>query len=428
MSTASTGSPMRSAIAATWALLLGVGVLMLGDGLQGTLLAVRASLEAFSTITIGLIMSTFSVGFLGGSLYAPSIVERVGHIRVFAALACIASAAILIHAVFVHPMTWGALRFVSGFCLAGLFVVAESWLNDRATNETRGQLLSIYMVISYGGVAVGQLLLNLADPLGFGLFILTSVLISIAAVPLLLSAGPTPSIEALTPMNVKQLFRITPLGVVGAMVVGMAAAAFLLMGPVYANAIGFNLKEISLFIAAAMVGCLLLQWPIGYLSDRFDRRQVLTVVTLLAGVAAVVVALSELTTVMLMLIVGLFGGLSLPLYSLVIAHANDFLEPHEMVAASGGLVLASGIGAILGPFVSSLVMTEVGPGGLFWSLASIHVFLGLFAVYRMFRRPAKALTEQSICIPTAARACQIAVAEELTESTARLQYGTRPPA
>ena len=361
----SNGSPMGSAIAASWALLLGVGILMLGDGLQATLLSVRASLEAFPTSTIGLIMSTFSVGFLGGSLYAPRIVARVGHIRVFAALASMASAAILIHAVFIHPVTWGALRFVSGFCLAGLYVVAESWLNDRATNETRGQLLSIYMVISYVGVAVGQLLLNLADPLGFGLFILTSVLISIAVVPLLLSAGPTPSIEALTPMNVKQLYQITPLGVVGAMGEGMAVAAFFAMGPVYANAMGFSLKEISLFMTAAVIGCVLLQWPIGHLSDRFDRRQVLTAVALLAGVAAAIVASFELTTLQLMLIVGVFGGLSLPLYSLVIAHANDFLEPHEMVAASGGLVLASGIGAVFGPFVSSLLMTELGPGGLF---------------------------------------------------------------
>lgn len=411
---------MRAAITATWALLLGFGVLMLGDGLQGTLLAVRASLEGFPIEVTGLIMSVFSVGFLAGSLFAPRIVERVGHIRVFAALASIASAAILVHAVFVNPITWGALRLISGFCFAGIYVVAESWLNERATNETRGQLLSVYMVITYVGVALGQLLLNLADPLGYGLFILGSVLISIALVPLLLSAGPAPHLEELSPINLKELVQISPLGVVGAFCEGTATAALFAMGPVYATAIGYSLTQVSYFMTAGVMGCVLLQWPIGHLSDRYDRRLVLTLTTFAAGGVAFIGTSADLYSFGEQLaLIGLFGGLSLPLYSICIAHTNDFLEPHEMVGASGGLVLASGIGAVIGPLAISLAMKYYGNAGFFWFLAGIHGLLGLFAVYRMIRRPSKPLEEQGPYIPTAARASRITVAEELSESTAR---------
>ena len=413
-------SSMRTAITASWALLLGFGVLMLGDGLQGTLLAVRASLEQFPIEITGLIMSVFSVGFLAGSLLATRIVERVGHIRVFAALASIASAAILVHAVFVHPITWGALRLISGFCFAGIYVVAESWLNDRATNETRGQLLSVYMVITYVGVGLGQLLLNLADPLGYGLFILGSVLISIALVPLLLSAGPAPHFETLSPINIKELFQISPLGVVGALCEGTATAAFFAMGPVYATAIGYSLTQVSFFMTAGVIGCVVLQWPVGHLSDRYDRRLILTLTTFAAaGVAFWGASAPSLTLIEQLALIALFGGLSLPLYSVCIAHANDFLEPHEMVAASGGLVLASGIGAVIRPLSVSLAMKHYGNGGFFWFLAGVHGLLGVFAIYRMIRRPAKPLEEQGPYIPTPARASQIAVAEELIESTSR---------
>ena len=393
---------------------------MLGDGLQGTLLAVRASLEQFPIEVTGLIMSVFSVGFLAGSLFAPRIVVRVGHIRVFAALASLASAAILVHAVFVHPLTWGALRLISGFCFAGIYVVAESWLNDRATNETRGQLLSIYMLITYVGVALGQLLLNIADPLGYGLFILGSVLISIALVPLLLSAGPAPHFQTLSPINIKELFQISPLGVVGALCEGTASAAFFAMGPVYATAIGYSLSEVSFFMTAGVVGCIVLQWPVGRLSDRYDRRLILTLTTFCAAAVALIGAtVSTSSFVEQLALIALFGGLSLPLYSVCIAHANDFLEPHEMVAASGGLVLASGIGAVIGPLAIAITMKNFGSVGFFWFLAGIHALLGLFAIYRMIKRPSKPLEEQGPHIPTAARASQGAVVEELSESTSR---------
>ena len=348
---------MGSALWSTWALLLGFGILMLGDGLQGTLLAVRADQEGHSATTTGLIMSSFYVGFLSGSIMTPRIVLHVGHIRVFAALAAMASAAILVHAVFLHVAVWVGLRLISGFCFAGLYVVAESWLNDRATNETRGKLLSLYMVVTYIGVGLGQLLLNLADPQGYPLFVLTSVLISIAVVPLLLSASASPRFEESVNIKVKELFKVSPLGVVGMFVEGFVTATFFALGPVYAQRLGLPLKEIAYFMAAAMAGTVVLQWPIGALSDRFDRRLVLTIVVLLTALAAFAcIPLSTKSTIILLLAVSLFAGLALPLYSLCLAHTNDHLEPTQMVAASGTLVLISGLGAVIGPILVATVM------------------------------------------------------------------------
>lgn len=394
-------------------LLLGFGILMLGDGLQSTLLGVRASLEGFPTAITGLIMSTFYLGFLGGAVFAPRFVERVGHIRVFGALASMASAAVLIHGILVTPLAWSLLRLLSGFCLAGLYIVAESWLNDRATNKTRGQLLSIYMVVSYAGVAGGQLLLNAADPTGLELFILTSVLISVALVPLLLSAGPAPKFSAQSALSLRALYGISPLGVVGAFATGVASGALFGFGPVYAESSGLSVAQISFFMTAVLVGCTLLQWPIGHLSDTSDRRMVISVVTFLSAAAAIAAAMvSSMSILMLMAIMALFGGLSIPLYSLCIAHANDYLEADQMVAASSGLVLASGVGAILGPITASLSMLLLGPKGFFWWLALIHLLMGVFAVYRMAKRRAKPVQEQSHYAPSTLHGSHVAL--ELT--------------
>jgi MFS family permease len=383
---------------------------MLGDGLQSTLLGVRASLEGFPTAITGLIMSTFYLGFLGGAVFAPRFVERVGHIRVFGALASMASAAVLIHGILVTPLAWSFLRLLSGFCLAGLYIVAESWLNDRATNKTRGQLLSVYMVVSYAGVAGGQLLLNAADPKGLELFILTSVLISVALVPLLLSAGPAPKFSAQSALSLRALYGISPLGVVGAFATGVASGALFGFGPVYAESSGLSVAQISFFMTAVLVGCTLLQWPIGHLSDASDRRIVISVVTFLSAAAAIAAAMvSSMSILTLMAIMALFGGLSIPLYSLCIAHANDYLEADQMVAASSGLVLASGVGAILGPITASLSMLLLGPDGFFWWLALIHLLMGIFAVYRMAKRRAKPVQEQSHYAPSTLHGSHVAL-------------------
>lgn len=391
----------RSALSSSWALLLGFGILMLGDGLQGTLLAVRADQEGFSPTITGLVMSAFYMGFLGGSVLTPKIVAKVGHIRVFAALAALASTAILVHAIFLTVPVWIGLRLLSGFCLAGLYVVAESWLNDRAVNENRGKILSLYMIVSYLGVAIGQLLLNLGDTQDYPLFILTSILISIAVIPLLLSAGSPPEFEDSTNIKLVALFKICPFGSIGLFIESFISATFFSVGPVYAKRIGLDLEYISYFIASAMLGTVLLQWPIGLISDRFDRRTVIGVVTVLAAFAALGCSLIPDDSVFILLIaVGLFGGLFLPLYSLCIAYTNDRLDPSQMVAASGTLVLISGFGAILGPLSVAAIMEYIGIHFFFPSLCLALVVMAIFAVYRMKKRQTKKTGKHASVIPT----------------------------
>jgi MFS family permease len=376
---------------------------MLGDGLQGTLLAVRADQEGFTATTTGLVMSSFYIGFLLGSITTPRITAGVGHIRVFAALAALASAAILVHAVFIQVPVWIALRLVSGFCFAGLYIVAESWLNDRATNETRGKLLSLYMVVSYLGVGAGQLLLNLAEPTEYLLFILTSVLISLAVVPLLLSAGSPPAYHESVNISLRELFRLSPLGIVSMFAIGLVTATFFALGPVYGQRIGLDVENISYFMAAAVAGTIIFQGPVGALSDRFDRRIVLTVVTLLAALAAVIcVPLSQASNLALLLSVALFGGLAIPLYSICIAYTNDHLHPSQMVAASGALVLTGGLGAVLGPILVAIIMDQFGDQSFFWSMAAVHGLLSVFALYRMTRSAAIPLKKQGHNTATAA--------------------------
>lgn len=375
---------------------------MLGDGLQATLLAVRADQEGFSATTTGLVMSSFYLGFLLGSILSPRITAQVGHIRVFAAFAALASASILVHAIFVNVPVWLLLRFISGFSFAGLYIVAESWLNDRATNATRGKLLSLYMVVSYLGVGAGQLMLNLGSPGEYPLFILTSVLISIAVIPLLLSAGSPPAFKEAVGISLVEMFRLSPLGMVGMFGVGLVTATFFALGPVYGQRIGLDLKEITYFMTAAVIGTVLFQGPVGALSDRFDRRIVLTVLTLLTTLSAPLCLYAMLiSTDYLLLAIGLFGGLAFPLYSVCIAHTNDRLEPSQMIAASGALVLVGGLGAVVGPVLIATIMDQLGEDAFFWSMSAVHGLIGIFALYRMARREAIPLGKQGPSTPTA---------------------------
>ncbi|MGV8842644.1 MAG: MFS transporter [Pseudomonas sp.] len=402
---------MNAMIRTTGALLLSMGLLVLGNGLQSSLISLRASLEGFSTQFTGILMTGYFIGFLAGSTLTPRIVAQVGHIRVFAALASLASSVVLIYAVFTDPWLWFGMRVVTGFCIAGLFIVAESWLNDSATNATRGQLLSLYMVITSGAMACGQLLLNLADPGSFELFILIAVLVSLALLPILLSATSAPSFAAPVHISLLQLYRSSPLGILGCMGTGMSNGAMLGMGVIYAEQMGLSLHRISLFMGLLLVGGMVLQWPIGKLSDRFDRRMVIFIVTALAALTSLLAAaIAEVSTVAQLSVAFLLGGLAFPMYSLCVAYTNDALEPRQMVAASSNLVLAYGIGAALGPSLVAAVMGAVGPAGFFWYLAVVHAAIGVFALYRMTRRNAVPMDEQGLCVPVGSAASQVAMA------------------
>lgn len=385
---------MLNEIRATWALLVGIGFMMLGNGLQGTLLGLRATLEGFPTFITGVMMSGYFVGIFIGSMLAQRLVTRVGHIRVFAALASAASIAILIHSVYIHPLTWTLMRMLTGISYAGLYVVTESWLNDRASNETRGKLLSVYMVIVTLGLGGGQFLLNLADPAGADLFILVSVVVSFGLIPMLLTARPAPAFEMSGKMTLRKLFKASPLALISNMLTGVAHGTIFGLGAVYALQKGLSHEAVSIFMACFLFGGLLLQWPLGLLSDYIERR---LVIAGMAGVAVVLCGLAVLVTagsVVFFVVIALLGSVAMPMYSVCIAYANDRLEPEQIVAASGQLVMVAGIGLSTGPIIVSLLMSQYGPNHYFTGIGGAFALIIAFTLYRMQQRPGMDIEDQ----------------------------------
>lgn len=387
---------IQDAVISVWPLFFGLAFMMLGNGLQGTLLGVRANGEGFAIFTTGIIMSLYYVGFLAGSIYAPKLVENVGHIRVFAALASLASAAVLLHAVFVHPIVWMPVRVVTGFSFAGLFVIIESWLNDRATNETRGKILSVYFIIMFAGLSIGQGLLNIASPMGMELFVLVSVLVSFALVPVSLSRRPAPDFHAPETISLRRLYVISPLALVGVFLNGLMTACLFAITPVFADAKGFTVPQISMLMACLVVGGVILQGPLGWISDNVDRRKVIIGVALASCLAGIVCAVAAQmpNPVWLYLSVTLFGGLSLSVYGLCISHANDHLDKRFMVAASASLLLVNAAGACFGPIGISLVLQLLGQAMFFPLIAGFYAVLAVFGFYRSFIRPAVPMEDQ----------------------------------
>ena len=400
---------MISAIRSCWALLIGIALIMLGNGLQGTLLGLRATIEGFSTGTIGVVMTGYYAGFLIGSVLVPKFLKNVGHIRVFAALGSLASVSALIHPVFTEPASWILLRVITGFAYAGLYVVAESWLNDIATNETRGQLLAVYMVIMLAGTGAGQFMLNLSSPGGMELFILISVLVSLSVVPITLSVSTAPKFDAPEHIGVVALYRASPLGVIGAMATGMSYSAIFSLGAVYTTSIGLSVADTAYFMASIYFGGVLLQWPVGKLSDHYDRRKVIILVSAASSATmfAAILAGAE-SFLVLIALMAFFGGTSLPLYSLFISHTNDHLRPEQMVAASASLVLVGGIGACMGPTLCAMVMSLAGVSGYLWYFVVLHAGTTIFGLYRMARRESRPLEEKRVFTAVSPRATSVA--------------------
>jgi len=376
-------------IATTWPLLLGMGVLMLGAGLQGTLLGVRATLEGFPTPVIGVIMSCYYVGYLLGTFTAPRLVRNVGHIRVFAALAAVASAAILVQGSFVHPIPWAIMRLVSGVCFAGIYVVAESWLNDRASRSNRGTLLALYMLVLYIGLGSAQFLLVVANPTAPTLFMLVSVLISLAMVPIVVSAHQTPQASVPLKVRYRDLYRNSPLGVVAVTISGMISSTIFAMGPVYARLSGLGTSGVATFMAVSILSAVLTQYPVGRLSDRMDRRTVIAIVCTIATLVAVsIVVFNDMPHGLFLVFAALFSGFVLTLYSLAVSHVNDKLEPGQMVAASSALLSLNGTAAAIGPVLAGSLMAAFGPKAYFATLAALTGGLTIYDLWRKTRRSA----------------------------------------
>lgn len=407
---------MIGVFTSSWALFLGLFLLMIGNGMQGTLLGIRGAIEGFSAVEMSYVMSGYFLGFLGGARLAPFMIRRVGHIRVFAALASFISAILILYPTFTEVWAWATLRILFGFCFSGLYVVAESWLNNSATNETRGQSLSIYSIVIMGGVVASQFLVTQGDPSGFVLFILPSVLVSIAVAPVLLSVTPTPAFETTKPMGVIEAFRFSPLSAVGAFCIGGVFAAQFGMTAVYGTEAGLSTSQIAIFVAAFYVGGLTFQGPVGWVSDRVDRRFLITILALGAGAAAIgayfLVAVFPALVVMCFLI----GGLSNPLYPLIIAYMNDYLPVEDMAAGSGALIFLNGLGAVTGPVLAGYMMTVLGPP-MFWVfVAATMLSLGLYAVWRTSRRPVETTTDDNVTyapVSPVATAVAIEAAQEL---------------
>ena len=392
---------MVQVLSSAWALLLGMCLLMVGNGMQGTLVGIRGDIEGFSTFEMSIVMSAYFVGFLGGSRMAPGMIRRVGHVRVFAALASMISAVMIMYPTITEVWLWTLGRVLIGFCFSAVYVTAESWLNNAATNENRGQALSLYMIVQTGGIVLAQGLLLTADPSGYVLFVIPSILVSIAITPILLSISPTPAFDTTKPMSLKELVGVSPLGCVGMFLLGGVFSAQFGMAPVYGTSAGLSVAQISSFVATFFVGAIILQYPIGWISDRMDRRVLILILACIGAAGSFLGMVLGGTYVVLLAAGFIVGGMSNPLYSLLLAHTNDFLGHEDMAAASGGLVFINGLGAIFGPIITGYMMEVVGPGGFFLFTAALLIALAVYAAYRATQRKAIAVEDTGAYVAVA---------------------------
>ncbi|RKT32834.1 putative MFS family arabinose efflux permease [Roseovarius halotolerans] len=377
---------MFQVLSAVWALLLGIVFIMLGNGMHFTLIGLRGGIEGFSASELAIITSGYFVGFLSGARLSPVLIRRVGHVRVFAALGSLMSAGLISFPLITEPWAWTVLRLLVGFCMSGVYVTAESWLNDAANNETRGKVLSAYMIAQTLGIIGAQGLLTLGDAGTAVLFIGASVLVSLSLTPILLSVTPVPAAEVARPMPLRDLFTGSPLGTVGIFLLGNVYATQSGMGAVFGSQIGLTAAQVALFVAMLFAGALLMQYPIGWLSDRMDRRK------LIFGAAALGAASCGAGWITggglwpLMASAFFAGGVTTPLYALFLAYTNDALSAEDMPAASGGLVFTFGLGAIAGPLVTGWAMQWLGPFAFWLVLGATFGLIAIYALYRMTQR------------------------------------------
>jgi len=384
---------MNKVLKNSWALFLGMGFLMMAYGYQGSLLGVRAVQENFSLTATGFMMSGYFVGYIIGAATIPNLVSSVGHIRVFAAFASLASLVILIHSIFIHPFVWFILRVLTGISMVCIYTVAESWLNDRSSNKNRGSVLSIYMVVLYGSMGIGMFLLNFSSPQSYQPFILVSIMTSLALIPILLTKKKPPTFKRIKAMNLKELYTASPFGMVSSFFYGTIQSALFSLLAVYSISMNFSIFEISFVTFLLAISGAISQFPIGKLSDIYDRRRVIIVSTFGAAIFSICCIFSSglmylpeghaTTKNWFYLFLILFSFCSLPMFSLIYAHTNDYIPKEKFVAAGAGLQFVFGLGAMSGPFLCSIFMNIVGANGFFIFLFIFHSIIGVFGIYRM---------------------------------------------
>jgi len=401
---------MLQVFTGSWALFVGMFMLMVGNGLQGTLLGLRGEAEGFSTFSISIVMSAYFLGFLFSSRFTPELIRRVGHVRVFAALGSLVSAVLISYPILLDPWAWTIGRVIIGFCFCGVYITAESWLNDASTNETRGKSLSLYMLVQMAGIVFAQWIVTQGDISGYVLFIIPSILVSLAFAPVLLSVKPMPAFETTKPMKIRDLIAASPLACVGMFMLGGVFSAQFGMSAVYGSRVGLSVAEVSLFVSAIYVSALVLQYPIGWISDRMDRRVLIIWVSMIGAAGSMIAFLIPGSYALILVSGAIVGGTSNPLYALLIAYANDYLEREDMASASGGLLFINGLGAIAGPLTVGLMMDVIGDNG-FWLFTGVLMFaVGMWGLYRSTQRSRKTLDieEQVPYAPVSAASTPIA--------------------
>ncbi len=388
---------MHKILKNSWALFLGMGAIMLAYGFQGSLLGVRAVKEEFSLAATGFMMSGYFVGYFIGAIYIPKLIARVGHIRIFAAFASVASLVILVHAIFVNPIIWFLLRVLTGISMVSIYTVAESWLNDRASNKNRGSVLSIYMVILYGTMGCGMFFLNFSNPINFEPFLLISIITSGALIPILLTKRKPPTFKKIEPMSLQEVYISSPFGMVSSFFYGTIQSALFALLAVYAAGMNFSIFQISVVTFLLAISGAVSQWPIGKISDMYDRRKVIILVSFAAAFFALCAIFASGTMyydgmlgsskIWFYLFIVLFSFCSLPMFSLILAHTNDFIPKEKFVAAGASLQFTFGMGAMGGPFLCSIFMNLTNLNGYFVFLMFFHILIGVYGVYRSRVRP-----------------------------------------
>ena len=378
---------MTSQLVAVASLLLGSAFLLIAGGLHGLLLPVRGAVEGFSVTELGLLGTSWSAGFIAGCVLIPPIVRRVGHVRSYGALASVSAVTILLNVLIISPEAWIALRALSGFCFAGAAMVVESWLNERASRENRGTIFSVYQMVNFAASTAGQLLLVIKPPSDFFFFAIGAIFYCLAILPTALSTAKSPQPLKTARLDIPRLYALSPVGAVVCFLIGLVNGAFGTLGPVYAQQIGLPVRDIATLMAGALLGGSLIQFPLGWLSDRTDRRRVLVAVAIGAALIGIIMAtVHPRAPAAVTVLTILFGAMIYPMYALTVAHANDFAASDEFVKIASSLLLLYGFGTMFGPLIAACGMETFAPEGLFAFTAAVHVVIIAYVVFRMTRR------------------------------------------